>query len=615
MGIPSFFRELVKKHRDTYFGVVDGKQICDYLFLDYNGIVYDVYGGLEKSGELTAGMTKNAIEAKVIDGVIKYTKHIVNETIQPRKLLFFSFDGPAPRMKMVQQRSRRFKGFQIKQYKEERMTHYKMPITDSWDASANISPGTEFMEKLAAALLDVGKKRGFSGAGGDHKLQVLISNSNVPGEGEQKFLPIIRNMRKNKSEADASIYIYSPDADMIVLAMATHKSKIHIFRSVAKERDLKETLGNYEFIALDIDKCRSAFKGELTKSMGATGAGGAGATTVDEISIMNDYNFLTFLVGNDFVISLPFFKIRKGGMELLQKIYNDLRRKGGNKEYLIDYHPDTQPEPRINHTFFVEILKAVAEQEQHLVLLQQKELERKMKGIGRKDEKEDEMTPYQIDITRYEHWDICMPGHPLYAQYIDDFKKINYRQDPEKWKAEYYKFFVGISKEENPEEYSRVVEAMCINYVESLVFTQRYYLMGCPSWTWHYRYLVAPYPSDILDVIAKGKIPDLNAITFDLGKPYAPFEQLLLILPPQMAPIIPAALRPIMTDPALGCVHFYPSTFRINAVDGMKSIYSEAILPEIDEAVLMKRYQELEGGLTDAEKSRNTIRNAAILIK
>ncbi len=614
MGIPSFFRELVKKHRDTYFGVVDGKQICDYLFLDYNGIVYDVYGGLEKSGAFTAGMTKTAVEAKVIEGVIKYTKHIVNETIQPRKLLFFSFDGPAPRMKMVQQRSRRFKGFQIKQYKEERMTHYKMPITDSWDASANISPGTEFMEKLAAALLDVGKKRGFVGAGGEHKLQVLISNSNVPGEGEQKFLPIIRNMRKNKSEADASIYIYSPDADMIVLAMATHKSKIHIFRSVAKERDLQETLGNYEFIALDIDKCKMAFKGELTKSMGD------GATSVDEISIMNDYNFLTFLVGNDFVISLPFFKIRKGGMELLQKIYNDIRKKGGYKEYLVDYHPDTQPEPKINHAFFVEILKAVADQEQYLVGLQQKEIDRKMKGIGKKDEKEDEMTPYQIDITRYEHWDICIPGHPLYEQYIGDFKKINYRQEPAKWKAEYYKHFVGISLEENPEEYHRVVEAMCINYIESLVFNLRYYLIGCPSWTWHYRYLVAPYPSDIMKVFSAGagaeaKISDVNALTFEMGKPYAPFEQLLLILPPQMAPIIPAALRPIMTDPALGCVHFYPSTFRINAVDGMKSIYSEAILPDIDESVLLKRYQELEGGLTDAEKSRNTIRTAAILIK
>lgn len=614
MGIPSFFRELIKKHRDTYFGVVDGKQICDYLFLDYNGIVYDVYGGLEKSGAFTVGMTKTAVEAKVIEGVIKYTKHIVNETIQPRKLLFFSFDGPAPRMKMVQQRSRRFKGFQIKQYKEERMTHYKMPITDSWDASANISPGTEFMEKLAAALLDVGKKRGFVGAGGEHKLQVLISNSNVPGEGEQKFLPIIRNMRKNKSEADASIYIYSPDADMIVLAMATHKSKIHIFRSVAKERDLQETLGNYEFIALDIDKCKTAFKGELTKSMGD------GATSVDEISIMNDYNFLTFLVGNDFVISLPFFKIRKGGMELLQKIYNDLRKKGGYKEYLVDYHPDTQPEPKINHAFFVEILKAVADQEQYLVGLQQKEIDRKMKGIGRKDDKEDEMTPYQIDVTRYEHWDICIPGHPLYAQYIGDFKKINYRQEQAKWKAEYYKHFVGISLEDNPEEYHRVVEAMCINYIESLVFNLRYYLMGCPSWTWHYRYLVAPYPSDIMKVLSAGagaeaKISDVNKLTFDIGKPYAPFEQLLLILPPQMAPIIPAALRPIMTDPALGCVHFYPSTFRINAVDGMKSIYSEAILPDIDESLLLKKYQELEGGLTDAEKSRNTIRTAAILIK
>ncbi len=230
MGIPSFFRELVKKYKDTYFGMVEGKQVCDYLFLDYNGIVYNVFEVIK--GKLDKSLNKSALENILIDEVVKHTQHIVNDVVKPRKLLFFSLDGPAPRMKMIQQRSRRYKGIQLEEFLHERKKKYDMPIDASWNPGPNISPGTEFMEKLSNKLLEVGKAKGFVGTVGS-KLQVLISNSNVPGEGEHKFLPIIRNMRKNKSEHDAPVYIYGGDADLLVLAMVTHKSKITVFRPVA----------------------------------------------------------------------------------------------------------------------------------------------------------------------------------------------------------------------------------------------------------------------------------------------------------------------------------------------------------------------------------------------
>ena len=82
---------------------------------------------------------------------------------------------------------------------------------DEWDRSSNISPGTEFMEKLSNKLKEGMKNKIFM----DHNksMKMILSDGNVPGEGEHKFLSIIRNMRKLKSKVDASIYIYSKDAE------------------------------------------------------------------------------------------------------------------------------------------------------------------------------------------------------------------------------------------------------------------------------------------------------------------------------------------------------------------------------------------------------------------
>jgi 5'-3' exonuclease len=75
-----------------------------------------------------------------------------------------------------------------------------------------------------------------------------------------------------------------------------------------------------------------------------------------------------------------------------------------------------------------------------------------------------------------------------------------------------------------------------------------------------------------------------------------------------MNALVPSVLRPIMNDDKLLCTQFYPVDFRIDASVGIKTQYSEAILPEIDDELLINTVKEHEKDLTACEKERNKIR-------
>jgi 5'-3' exonuclease len=197
-------------------------------------------------------------------------------------------------------------------------------------------------------------------------------------------------------------------------------------------------------------------------------------------------------------------------------------------------------------------------------------------------------------------------------KYHEEFKKIDYNKDYEVWKEEYYKFYLNIDKS-NEKEYLNMRINLVENYLESVMFNLKYYFQGCPSWQWHYKFRVSPLLTDIHYVL-ENNIIDMNNIKFEEGTPYTPFQQLMLIFPPQMDFLIPVALRPIMRDDKLLCTQFYPIDFRIDATVGQKTQYSEAILPEIDEELLIDTVKKYEKKLTAKEIERNTIRSKPFMV-
>ena len=144
-------------------------------------------------------------------------------------------------------------------------------------------------------------------------MKIIFNNGNTPGEGEHKFLHLLRNMRTMESKQNDKIYLYGRDADLIILAVCTHKTNIHIVREIALENDptLNELYEGYKYLELNIDNLKKGFYNDITRKDSYKEKEGIQVNKKNKICLLNDYIFLTFLAGNDFVLSLPFLKIKR----------------------------------------------------------------------------------------------------------------------------------------------------------------------------------------------------------------------------------------------------------------------------------------------------------------
>ena len=84
---------------------------------------------------------------------------------------------------------------------------------------------------------------------GWHSVVVVLSDANVPGEGEHKIIRWMETDVKSKSYT-----IYSPDADMLLLSMGLEKRNIFILR----ENVYDDLAG--EYLIVSIDRLKSFIK-------------------------------------------------------------------------------------------------------------------------------------------------------------------------------------------------------------------------------------------------------------------------------------------------------------------------------------------------------------------
>lgn len=108
MGVPKFYRWLSERYPLINQLISDGKVLPEFdnLYLDMNGIIHSCTH--PSDNDMAATLTYR----EMILGIFRYIERAVNVTVKPKKVLFIAVDGVAPRAKLNQQRSRRFRAAQ-----------------------------------------------------------------------------------------------------------------------------------------------------------------------------------------------------------------------------------------------------------------------------------------------------------------------------------------------------------------------------------------------------------------------------------------------------------------------------------------------------------------------
>lgn len=269
--------------------------------------------------------------------VCEYVEHLVS-VIRPRRVLYLGIDGVAPRAKMNQQRSRRFKtAKEIEEHQaiKERVRQHALSMGKSVPPASKarfdhnvITPGTPFMDRLAEYLnIFVMHKQNTCAAW--RALTVILSAADAPGEGEHKIMDFIRRERQAEGyDPNTRHVLHGLDADLIMLGLATHEVHFTILREeVLTPREAKRKASRGQTV--DDGAHKPLFMlhiATLREYLDAEFASVASRLPFpyDLERVIDDFVFLCFFVGNDFLPHLPSLDIREGAVDLLINLYKQV---------------------------------------------------------------------------------------------------------------------------------------------------------------------------------------------------------------------------------------------------------------------------------------------------
>ena len=576
MGVPGFFLWLWKNYKQSNFVFQKEKLIAtneeveeiiselneiDYFLIDTNCLIHPMcFKILAENSEIN---NIEILEGKMINKILEYITHLV-DYIKPKKGVFIAIDGVAPLAKIKQQRSRRFKSIHDKELYDKIRKKHNKPIPIFWNNSA-ITPGTLFMEKLHYRIIDWTKIQ---------KVKIIYSSCNTPAEGEHKLLQFIRENQKEKK--DFKYVLYGLDADLIFLALSTNSNKIYLLREANQmnNNDFSEAL-NYISIRI-MKKCITEtmnlqYQENLIESINVK---------LDDTKLINDFIFLCYLLGNDFLPHLPSLNIHKNGIEYLVKAYMEVffELHESKDKYLLDINKSIT----INSKFFEKIIEKLAEQEE--MILRENYIEGKKRMKCRSgDSYEQEI--FKIENLQFKFEDPVLLGS----------------DNPIEWRKRYYTHYFGCESDESIENLS---EQLVINYLIGIKWVTIYYFDKCPSWDWYFPFENPPLISDIKKYLNKVKI---NNIKFNESKPLKPFVQLLSVLPQQSNYLLPNNLKKLMTNSNSSLSHLYPIDFELDLLNKSKYWMTIPKLPPLEINLVKYIYMKYQDELSKEDNFRNRI--------
>ncbi|XP_027346761.1 5'-3' exoribonuclease 3-like [Abrus precatorius] len=518
-----------------------------------------------------------------------------------------AIDGVAPRAKMNQQRSRRFqtsKDNKIREAEEERLRkQFEMegkqvlPKQESEVSDSNvITPGTEFMHELSKAL------------------KSYIS-SRISGD---------------------SLWNYVMDADLIMLAMATHEPHFSVLREDVPIQQLQQQkivakpfkflhiwlLREYLEIDMKVEDPPKNFSFELDR-------------------IIDDFIFMCFFAGNDFLPHMPTLEIHEGAIDLLMTVYKkEFNNLGG---YLVDMSRIGEKNAAFIKLSRVEkfILK-VGTYEEKIFKKRSDIRDRQLRRLinDYEDAKQEEKNVTCHSVLDNESTSDCallickapaskevsVPAtsaeifqntkdlrdelRKCMREKCNLFKSGEYLIDKIKlgaasYKERYYKvrFFV-----EGPTDIECKRKEIVQKYTEGLLWVLQYYFSDVASWTWFYPFHYGPFASDLKGM---GQV----RVKFEKGVPFLPLDQLLSVLPPQSAHALPKAYAQLMLDEHSRILDFYPQDFEVD-LEAKRFLWQGICkLPWIEESRLLAETVDLKNQLSANEAIRNSVKLDCLFVR
>ena len=589
MGIPGFFSFLKKYNNvanedldDNFIKaniIAQDENIYDFnyhFFLDFNGAIYTAYYSSDNI----------STEETLIIHTINYLDSLVSTYKDyPVKTLYIAIDGVPPRAKIQQQRMRRFHNFKeknlIKKIEEQYGSKSSTKNSSKKINTNIITPGTTFMNNLKSAIQDHLKKSPIY----KNISKIIFSAADVPGEGEHKIMTYLNSSDNYLSEND-KIIIYGLDADLIMLSMASNINNIYLLREKTLFGSYTFDIDGHEFLYLDIDILKACLIDEFTNYITDI--------TYEYIPrLIDDYIFLTFLIGNDFIPKIPHLSVYNNGIETLMKTY--CRLFNHHRLFIVD-----RMAMKINEIMFYYLFME----------LNQIENKNMIAYTNKRQNKKINMRHIETEEDRQKQLLKMLP-----LQYLNIEKQI----DPKRkdWRHRYYQICLNCKYNTNTRDL--VVK----QYLESIVWTFHYYFDKLPSWDWFYQFQYAPTCFDILNYlndykpshsIRKHISYNINNIkkTFKLGQPVKPQELLIMVLPIENKSNMINNIDKLLNN--THCVNnYFPTKYKIAIPYHTMYWECHPILPIIDIDIIKKALKKVY--LTNDEKDRNRVGNNFILTK
>jgi len=273
------------------------------------------------------------------------------------------------------------------------------------------------------------------------------------------------------------------------------------------------------------------------------------------VSAINDFVLLCFMVGNDFLPHIPSIEIIEDGLELIIEVYKQVCSAYGH------ITKDVSGDIKIIASVLGVFLGTIGQHEKT--------------NLEHKLEKKQSFFPDPLlencAVQREGKWEVYID------KYIEEYMDQSF-----------------------PDEVTE--KQVCHDYLEGMQWVLSYYTRCVPNWKWLYKYHYAPLAS----VLAK-HCDTFITPTYGHSAPNTPFQQLLCVLPPVSAELIPKPLCNLLTDESSPLRKFCPEEFEVDLSGKRREWEGIVILPIVDFELVRRCYMRLMNKIDRREMSRNVL--------